>query len=445
MGKSSSDKPCFAESAHEMAAAINFESGPFPFPWPFRYRCIEPSPGGRLILEEDNDLTLQELPIRHLVNRLVWWSRLNQMAELYLTVKKAIEVADLWLSIADPIPMKHIKSVRWLTEPGYTWRRLPWDKGDGPCPTWDKLLGRLTNQKAFCAWVGSLFFEEAKQHQYVWCHGRGNDGKGAINRFLKRVFGRAYRSKQPPGKDDKFWTYGLIGSRVVVFPDCNSQGFTTGGFFKSLSGGDPIDAEAKGKMSFTIELGCKFLFFSNERPNVTSEHADMRRIIYCEFTEKGEKEAGFEDRLWEEGGAFLSRCVNEYIAAYPDHSDIQSDREEIETWVSAVEERFQTLFDEHLFFPNELYRTTDGLKGLSRAQIDLVTIDGLWLEQLLVEKYKERRDQYAFRDWMYKKYSIRRKPIKRDGDVFYRYVGAAKKLTSGGVNQAKSRLLNILD
>lgn len=433
----------FAEIANYVASAINFEACPFPVRWPHRYRIIEPAIGARLIVQETEDLEIQEVPLDHVAHRVVAWLRLQNDPELLMTLRKAREAVEMWLAFADPIPMAQIKSVRWKSEVGHTWRRLPWDATTGETPTWDKVFSKLTNPSAFRQWLGALFFEEASQHQYVWVHGMGNDGKGSINRFLKRVFGRAYRSKQPPHPGDKFWTHGLVGSRLVVFPDCNSQGFTAGGLFKSLSGGDPVDVEAKGKMSFTAELCCKFLFFSNEKPNLSCEDADMRRIIYCEFFEKTKKEdadAEFEPKLWAEGGAFLSRCVKEYRANCPDHQTIESDKGEIRAWVSVAEEKFEHVLGAYLDLPkNEAYQAGKNLGELTDAQLDLVTLEPKTLLAVLQSSFPDRRDQNAFRDWLYKKHGVQKKGIRRVRDgkdvVIYRYIGICKPVTRAGVEK----------
>ena len=172
--------------------------------------------------------------------------------------------------------------------------RLPWHAADDITPTWDLIISRMSNADAFTAWVGSLFDETSYQQQYVWLHGKGNEGKGCINRFLMRVFGPAYCAKQPKERGDKFWTHDLLGKRLVVFPDCNDSAFVASGLFKSMTGGDPIPVEAKGEMAYTTRLAAKYLIISNERPDLSSETADRRRIIYCEMTGRDDAEAHLE-------------------------------------------------------------------------------------------------------------------------------------------------------
>ncbi len=442
-----SSGPDFVEIANAIASVINFEADPIGFPWsipwPHKFRVIEPAIGAKIIVRESDDQEISEVPADHVAHCIVSWLRLQKDKDSLVTFRKAREVVEMWLCFAEPIRQADIKSVRWKSELGYTWRRLPWDKATGDTPTWDKIFGKLTNAGSFRQWLGSLLYEEAKQHQYVWVHGMGNDGKGCINRFLEAVFGKSYRSKQPPAQGDKFWTYGLLGSRLVVFPDCNSQTYTTGGAFKSLSGGDPVDVEAKGRMSFTTRLNCKFLFFSNEKPNISCEDADMRRIIYCEFFEKTkdeDKDPDFETKMWDEGGHFLSRCVAEYLEACPRHQNIQSDKDDIQTWVSVGEERFQAFFDSLFMIPIEQYRNTRLLGPLTDEQLNLITVRPEDMLACLSAAFPDRKDQMQFRDWMYKKYNVQKKSIRRAGTVVYRYVGVGRQPTGKAAERMRSDL-----
>jgi phage/plasmid-associated DNA primase len=161
-------------------------------------------------------------------------------------------------------------------------------------------------------------------------YGQGKDGKGTLNRFLARVFGGAFCAKTPPAKGDKFWTFGLIGKRLVSFADCDDTKFVASGLFKSLTGGDPMPVEAKKQMAFTYMPVAKYLFFSNRKPEISSERSDQRRIIYCEFKPADVvDEAGFQERLWEEGGAFLTNCIVKYAEAHREPGPIICENEKI--------------------------------------------------------------------------------------------------------------------
>lgn len=406
-------KLTFTQLAEMVSLTIARRHQMFAVPWEGEFHIIEPSPGGRLILEELEGKVMREMPLDYLANRIVEWLLRQKMPEVVLSYRRAKEVIEMWRAIMTPIPMADIKPVAWLDEPCYTWHRLPWakDASNGlPMPSWESLLARMTNSKSFMAWIGSLFFEQSSLHGYLWLHGKGGDGKGSINRFLKRVFGRAYRSKQPPGPHDRFWTYDLIGARLVVFPDCEDSRFVARGLFKSLTGGDPISVEAKGQMAFTTLLTAKYLVLSNEKPSISSEVADMRRIIYCEL-EKGPYDPGYEDRLWEEGGTFLAACIAVYAQAYADHRPIIAETDQISDWVSTVEEPMEVVFDKWFVLDPE--------GRVVPAE----------MQAILREEWRHRPQQLEFLNWLERTHKVKKRG-QRDGDtVFYRYRGISKRKT----------------
>ncbi len=317
-------------------------------PFPFRYIALEPERGLRVPAIVEADESVEIVRVQTLATHVAQYCHGQLDSRFAIKPSEAKEIANLFLALAEPTSGEAVKIVRWRDEPGLTYRRLPWDKGDGlaPAPTWDKLLSRMSNAQAFIEWTGSLFFAESNLQQYVLMFGLGGDGKGSINRFNFKVFGKSYRSKQPPAKGDKFWTHGILGARLVAFPDCEDSGFVGGGLFKSLTGGDPIDVEAKGEMSFTARFFAKYMVIVNDRPVISSQKSNLRRIIFCELAATDEDDPTFEDRLWDEGGAFLSACVAAYASKYPNHGLIATDDEEIREWTEELEAHYHEAFRE---------------------------------------------------------------------------------------------------
>ncbi len=383
--------------------------------WHHVFRVIEPERGKRLVVSVDDGQVMTVVAIEDVINKLVSWARESCVPDWYMTPKKAKDAVETWRAVAVPVSDAEIRFLRWADEEGYTWHRLPWKRNMvGGIPTWDAMLARIGNCEAFVDWIGSLFYEDSDQQQYCYLHGKGADGKGAINRFMARVFGGAYCSKQPPTPGDKFWSYGLISKRLVVFPDCNSRTFVTSGFFKSMTGGDPVTLEAKGQMSFTAKLSCKFLFLSNEKPSLSSEDSDRRRIIYCEMQEREDKtpEPGFENKLWEEGGAFLALCLNWYDEKYKDRGQIKADMSVIDDHVDTIELKYSSVFDEHFC--------------LSDDKASWVLPNDLW--RLLDSAYKNKKDGEDFLKWLERTHKIRKKTSNYPGGKSdKRYKGMAFK------------------
>jgi hypothetical protein len=420
-----------AELCDMVARAMIGHQGPFASSFPRAFRVLEPNPATRILLEVRGGDVVAVVPPRHVASVVVDWLAGERAPEFLATYRTAVEIVDYWAAIAPKLADDAIAQLRWPGEVGLTWHRLPWRCVSGVAPTWETVLARMSNAQAFCDWVGSLFDPASSLHQYVWVHGKGNDGKGAINRFLERVFGPSYRSKHPPRVGDKFWTYGLIGARVVVLPDCDNSDFVRSGFFKALTGGDPIDVEAKGAMSGTVRLGCKFLVFSNERPHVGTSTADQRRIIYCEFTAAGEYDASFERRLWDEGGGFLANCIAGYRARYPEHGEIKADKGEIEEIARGNEDEFQVAFDSFLLpapkpEARERAWTAHDLRGVSVAPVDM--------QHHLGALFHDRKIRSDFVTWLAKKYGVKKAGFWARLDatsaaptVVYRYSGCILK------------------
>jgi Family of unknown function (DUF5906) len=244
--------------------------------------------------------------------------------------------------------LKDIKPFAFKSDDSLTYARAPFDPFDTvvASPRWDNFLSNFTNEKALRMWVGSLFVPDSDRSQYLWLYGQGGNGKSTLARILGKVLGPFVRFDQTPNKDDKHWTNGLIGKRLVVFDDCNHYGFVKTGLFKSLTGATPVRCEPKFCEPFDTDLDCKFLFTSNEMPMVSTEIADQRRLIFCSARNKTSFDfnPAFEDGLKDELGAFVSNCILLYREHCQDGRPIPSDQtealemggcfdEEIEAWI----------------------------------------------------------------------------------------------------------------
>lgn len=343
----SEQKVSKAELYGFITLAINREPTSNLPPFPRRYFAHETSPGIRLYLRETEEKDVVEYVHELcLANEILRWLATDVAAcckGYHFEHRHAVEAAKYWRGFTAPIGK--IKSVCWLHDEGLTFRRLPWIKDHKTTPVFTEMFSRISNARALKAFIGSLFFEESDMQQYVWLSGQGQNGKGALSRFLHSVFANAYSSQIPPQPTDRFWTSMIMGKRLVVFPDCNNQSFVTSGLFKSLTGGDPVRIEQKNQPAGTTIMSAKYLFLSNERPALSSEKADQRRIIYCEMGAVPNKpDPKYQEKLWAEGGSFLSECIKIYQRMCEDRGPIEAQNEDLEDWISTVEEDLETAF-----------------------------------------------------------------------------------------------------
>lgn len=343
-------------------------------------------------------------------------------ADFVPDVDTAKKVANNWIALqADKPPVPMPKAFVWADETGLAFSRLPWKKGeDGPTPTWGKISARMSNFHAFMGFIGSMFDETATHQQYVWCYGGGGNGKSAIDRVLERIFGMAYRAAQPPGRGQNtgFWLRSLLGKKLVVFPDCGDKKFPASGLFKSMCANDALQLEEKNGPTVSARLGCRYIFMSNELPELSSEDADSRRVIFCELGKPSAEELrpSFEADLWSESGAFMTDCMRVWDEIKKSHGGtIPTDKSEISSLVEDLEmhhaDNLDFYFDINFTSKNE-------------------SISPIMFQRCVSSFYKYRGDQLDFVRWLQRTHGIKKKSVRlEDGRIVKQYVGLFPKQT----------------
>lgn len=402
-----------------IADAINKEPHPaLPLPeFPQKFLLVEAAPGVSEIVRPTHDGVLTPAAEAEVVAAIMSYchNNLAGQPEYAFTHRRAVECMKTWKSFTPP--MTQPPAVRFLSDQGYCWQRLPFDLVYDYTTHWDILLDGIKDQvqqRAIKAWIGSLFFDESYRQQYVWIWGSGGNGKGCIARFLKKVMGKsAHFISNIPKEPNQFWTRQFINKRLIVVPDCANYHFPASGLFKTLTGDDPIQMENKGGAHFSADIHCKFLFTGQEMPNLSSEHSDRRRAIFARLEAKPEWKAGFEDRLWEEGGAFLNSCIEIYKKECPDHGPIACGNEDLDDWISTLEEPTEEFFNERFVLdPGGALTPTEMQDVLSRFS-------------------HRRGPQLEFLKWLDRTHGVRKKNERLDGGgfrKFYRGISLIKKL-----------------
>ncbi len=231
---------------------------------------------------------------------------------------------------------------------------------------------RCSQPDALCAFIGSLFYPEADRQQYLYLHGDGLDGKGALLRFLYILFGPAAEALQPRANGDKFWNMKLYGKRLILFSDCEDFKFFGSPDFKCITGNDPIYFEEKGKMGFSAIPACKVIAASNYKPNITSQRSDLRRLIYIDVEPipEGAVVAHFEKLLLEESAGIIAHCKAVYEReCAPEHGPIKADMAtniaaEAEEFFISLFHRYFATADSSGYVPGHVVLTCLGKEGL---------------------------------------------------------------------------------
>jgi hypothetical protein len=279
------------------------------------------------------------------------WDDIGFVYGAQVDAEQAAKGCSAWLASTPPLPARPAAFLE-KSQKGLTFKRLTFDAPPADSltlpPMFERLMDRTSDPEAICAYIGSLFYPEADRQQYLYLYGEGGDGKGALMRFLHGIFGDAAASLTPPTRfGDKFWNFNVYGKRLGLFYDCEDWNWFGSSHFKSLTGGDPILFEEKGRMGFTDTPSLKFIAASNAKPNISSQASDLRRLIFASFKPlpDGERDVGFEKKLAAEAEAIISVCKAMYLRRCPDHQAIDAAQAKDVAW--EAESQYIDIFNSH--------------------------------------------------------------------------------------------------
>lgn len=187
----------------------------------------------------------------------------------------------------------------------------------GPTPTWDEFCSRLNYPDVFKAWVWSLFAPGNNIRQAMWITGAGNDGKSAVQKALREVFGAQHVYDCKKGDEGRQWFQAnVFGKCLVNYADCDNPHLLSVQAIKQLTGGDATSIEEKGVAAFSAEIYAKLFVSSNMPPKINPDfEAQTSRLIRLKLApiaEGAPKDEQFKARLVVEAYAFLHECREQY-------------------------------------------------------------------------------------------------------------------------------------
>lgn len=254
-----------------------------------------------------------------------------------------------WFYSTNPIPFPKFIADR--SDKSKTFARLGFDTNPKDFQGWPdsfkSILDRCSQPDALCAFIGSLFYPQADKQQYLYCYGDGQDSKGTLMRFIHSLMGSSSQFLEAPERGDRFFNFRLLHKRVAILADCDSSKFFSSARFKSLTGGDPVYIEEKGKNGYTMNLEAKWIVGSNDYPEITGAKSDIRRIIFVEFECVPDclRIAQFENLLLRDAELIVNGCKKKYMEMCPNHIPI--DCAPPNDVVSDTEDHYLNILDEN--------------------------------------------------------------------------------------------------
>lgn len=316
------------------------------------------------------------------------------------------------------------KPFRFKSEEGWALKKLAFDVSPAPFPAWEEFLSRLSDRKAFMAWVWSVFEMSHQGRQCLYLFGpHGQDGKSVVCRVLSDALGEAATVIQDSqvSNNSRFVFSSIYGKRFILYPDCKSPTFIRSETFRNLTGSDKVLVEFKGQNPFTADLNVRLAICSNYEPAVTHGNADKSRILPIIVARSEIRDdSRWAGRLKEELGGFLYSCREEYKAqglgergqiVMSEHSANFLDK-----CANTVEEKFESVVRKYLKIG-----ATEQIGALDFY--DFLCVDGHDGRPPLKE-----RDYKKFMTYLRARYSIMREYLSI-GDVV---VGASIKPVEAG-------------
>jgi len=424
----------------ELCSVINGEHEELPA-LPVKFHVLEPDAGVRQVLYELPNRTVAFCHRDMVVAAVTDWCKRTapEKSEFHFwTVKTVRDAVEYWVMTQRPIPRP--KGVAQLSDEALAFHRLEFnscipvpENEENEMPHWMELMSRTSNCDALQAFIGSLFFDNADRQQYIWMYGEGMNGKGSIIRFLHKLMGGSFASEDASQASNRFWSSGLVGKRLVVFPDCNSYSFPASQKFKALTGGDPVRIEKKGEGSYTTNLDCKFMFASNKTPALSGQQSDIRRAIFCEMGPiRCAPSPKYDAALWGEAAYILGKCIGIYHFMAGGGAMIPCETEELESVIFENEATYQTFFDDFLYIDFSEKKFDNQLKFITPQQ----------LERLIsVRSGKgavDNRFKRSFLEWLRYKHGIKVSVTKIDGKSARVYYGIGVKSAAIGIANGRN-------
>jgi P4 family phage/plasmid primase-like protien len=143
--------------------------------------------------------------------------------------------------------------------------------------------------------LGWCLVPDRRFEQAVILTGEGENGKSVFLDLLSYLLGEANVSNVALQdlEENRFKVAQLYGKLANVFADLDARGLQSSSMFKTLTTGDPIDAERKHCDPFRFRSYAKLLFSANRiPPSRDRTHAFYRRWLIIPFTRTFNGEGG---------------------------------------------------------------------------------------------------------------------------------------------------------
>ena len=191
-------------------------------------------------------------------------------------------------------------------------------------PRWEKFLEEVFPDEELRRYIwkaaGYSITGDMGEECFFVCHNSGRNGKskflGAIDYVLGEyadTAGLGLVVCNDRGEDSKREKAAIAGVRFLRAPETEARQRLNIRAIKDITGGDPINAEAKYQNPFTFNPTCKIWWATNDKPVVSDIGAAIweriRLIPFERYFEPHERDAGLESKLRAEASGILNWLI----------------------------------------------------------------------------------------------------------------------------------------
>lgn len=336
------------------------------------------------------------------------WTRVSmtQTLDVVLNTNRNITKIE---TITDP----HPAVVEGITR--FSLRIIPFEPKDGYFHTLNPhladFLGRTEHHAYLCAILWSNFIGNLLPY-VIYLRGDGGDGKTSFINML----GRLARSFTNFDGGDRFNYFNMFGKSIISLNENESSKLMQNRVVKSITGGNSVQIEGKGKNSYSGQIRGLILIDSNYDLELLNRADEKRRLRYFEVTPIT-KTDNFVTIAQDEFVGLMGSTPNEFLSYCRNcYNDLQiSGSGGLIKELPNHEETFLRLTDplqEHKF--GEFYRQNIEKAYILEGKCEAIDI-------LLALEKKFPKDKFVARG--FKKYLEGKYNIKSSGKYF---VGLSK-------------------
>lgn len=133
--------------------------------------------------------------------------------------------------------------------------------------------------------LGYILYPSNKFERFLWLTGQGSNGKSVLLQVMANL----------AGSDNTSWVHldrlnsnavraNLEGKSLNISAEMNSDGTLADGHLKSITSGEPVDAEAKYKMPYVFKPKVKLVAATNQLPRLKDTSGGFaRRAVIISF------------------------------------------------------------------------------------------------------------------------------------------------------------------